>query len=419
MEVDTASQQTPQTASQIGNADLLVGLLADVAKDELGCLQDSLRTLPGSPRVVVLQSGGAASAAPPPTPDPWEHTSSVVVLPWSPVAVDGAAPNAVETFATAYRSIFATGTKLDVKACCVVASKIESPAPGWVCQLVQPLLAGDFDLVAPSYARRKFEGLLNNSIVGPLTRSLYGKRIQNPMGPDLGLSRKLFEEIAGDEQDGTAGTGLGLIARIAPTACRGEFRVCQAYLGSRIYPPIDWSNASALLNEILGPVFLSMEKNAPRWQQTRGSAPVTTLYDQESSLSESSGQTTAIDVPRLINSFQLGLRDLQEIWRLVLPPATVFELQRVSPQKFRIPDELWVRIIYDFALAHRLRTINRAHLLRSLTPLYLGWVASYALETEAADSLGLNRRLERLAIAYEAGKPYLISRWRWPDRFNP
>jgi hypothetical protein len=28
-------------------------------------------------------------------------------------------------------------------------------------------------------------------------------------------------------------------------------------------------------------------------------------------------------------------------------------------------------------------------------------------------------RLERLAAAYEGMKPYLISRWRWPDRFNP
>ena len=52
----------------------------------------------------------------------------------------------------------------------------------------------------------------------------------------------------------------------------------------------------------------------------------------------------------------------KKIWSLVLPPATLFELRKaVSPgsEQFRIPDELWARIIYDFALAHRLRTINR------------------------------------------------------------
>ena len=29
------------------------------------------------------------------------------------------------------------------------------------------------------------------------------------------------------------------------------------------------------------------------------------------------------------------------------------------------------------------------------------------------------QRVEKLARAYEEGKPYLQSRWRWPDRFNP
>ena len=57
--------------------------------------------------------------------------------------------------------------------------------------------------------------------------------------------------------------------------------------------------------------------------------------------------------------------------------------------------------------------------MRSLAPLYLGWVASYAREFENSDSRALARRFERLSLAYEASKPYLISRWRWPDRFNP
>jgi hypothetical protein len=107
---------------------------------------------------------------------------------------------------------------------------------------------------------------------------------------------------------------------------------------------------------------------------------------------------------------------------LVLPPVTLLELKRLarpSTSRFHLPDELWVRIIYDFALAYRLRTISRAHLLGALTPLYLGWVASYALEVGNAGPAEAEQRLEKLARAYEEGKPYLLSRWRWPDRFNP
>ena len=58
-------------------------------------------------------------------------------------------------------------------------------------------------------------------------------------------------------------------------------------------------------------------------------------------------------------------------------------------------------------------------MLRALTPIYLGWVASYALELENATPEAIEQRLERLCVAYETTKSYLISRWRWPDRFNP
>jgi hypothetical protein len=129
-----------------------------------------------------------------------------------------------------------------------------------------------------------------------------------------------------------------------------------------------------------------------------------------------------VDLRRLLEPFQLGFRNLQEIWSLVLPPGALLELRKVhglAPEEFRFPDELWTRIVYDFALAYRLRTISRDHLLRAMTPLYLGWVAGYALEVEANEAAAVQRRSERLCAAYENGKRYLVSRWLWPDRFNP
>ena len=58
-------------------------------------------------------------------------------------------------------------------------------------------------------------------------------------------------------------------------------------------------------------------------------------------------------------------------------------------------------------------------LLRAMTPLYLAWVASFAIEMDSAMPAAVDRRLEQLCQAYESGKPYVLSRWRWPDRFNP
>jgi len=54
-----------------------------------------------------------------------------------------------------------------------------------------------------------------------------------------------------------------------------------------------------------------------------------------------------------------------------------------------------------------------------MTPIYLGWLASYALEIEDTSPDVVEERLERLCVAFEGAKNYFVSRWRWPDRFNP
>jgi hypothetical protein len=194
--------------------------------------------------------------------------------------------------------------------------------------------------------------------------------------------------------------------------------ICQVHVDTRHLPAADSVDLSTVLAQTVGPLFAEMATNAPLWQRVRGSQAV-----------ESSGaavappaDTAPADTTPMLETFQLGFRNLQEVWSLVLPPVTLLELKRlsrVSVDRFHMPDELWVRIVYDFALAHRLRTISRTHLLGALTPLYLGWVASYALEVGSASPAEAEQRVEKLARAYEDGKPYLLSRWRWPDRFNP
>lgn len=416
MEVDSVAQQAVQNIGQIDSADLVVGIVADLSQEDVAEVCGALRTLPGSPRIVVLQNRLASDTTSTGSAAPAQD--SISLIPWA-LQNQSSPTTSVEGMLAAYQATLTVGARLGVRGCCVVASKLEHAPSKWICQLTAPLLEASCDFIAPSYARRKFEGLLNSSIISPLTRSLYGLRIQNPMGPDLGISQRLYEKLLDGEQNGkTGGSGMHLLASLVPLVLCGNLQASQAYLGARSYPPGDWTHVSSLLSEILGPIFLAMERNAACWQRTRTSSPVKVLNEPTSA----PRTTGTVEIDRLVNSFQLGIRDLQEIWGLVLPPASLLELRKLARlpiEQFHIPDELWVRIIYDFALAHRLRTINRDHLLRSLTPLYLGWVASYARELETAEENAVEHRIERLALAYEIGKPYLVSRWRWPDRFNP
>jgi hypothetical protein len=418
VEAEAIPQPVEQKTVDSTTADLVVAIVGDIEPDIVSKMCEALAALPQSLKIALLENEAretppaprseAASISPP--------RASVFRVPWPVTKPESTPTGAISVYAT-IQAVFAVADKLQARGCCVMASKLEAFTPQCISQFARPLVDGQGDLVLPHYARRKFEGLLTNSILAPLTRTLYGKRVNNPMGPDFGISRGLLEKVAA-KGGSASGNRLHPLASLTPAALCQNLNVLEVHLGSRVYPPTDWANMSSILADVLSPVFLEMERNAPCWQRTRFSTPLPSIG--EPCATSQDGAT--LDTTRLVESFQLGNRELQEIWGLVLPPSTLFELRklaRLPVDQFQMPDELWVRIVYDFALAHRLRTISRDHLLRSMTPLYLGWVASYAHDVQGANAFSVERRLERLCSVYEAGKPYLVSRWRWPDRFNP
>jgi hypothetical protein len=117
----------------------------------------------------------------------------------------------------------------------------------------------------------------------------------------------------------------------------------------------------------------------------------------------------------MVRAFHLGLKDLLPLWEQALSDETLVQLYPLGllgPEDFRFPPALWARVIADFAVAHHERRLPRDHLLRSLTPLYLGRIAAYVLETQAARSPRAAEVLERVCLAFEAEKPALSARWR-------
>ena len=412
MELDAVPQPALEQVDRLQGADLVVAILRSGngrSSAAAAIVREALGAFPQPPRAVLVVDDSAGGA-------PIEGETSLPVLVCH--LSDGAPALSPQEVFGAYQTVLGIGRKIGARACAVIASDLEAVTPLWVDRLVRPALEMKFDLVAPCYARHRWEGLLNRSIFSPLYGALYGKRIQNPLGPDFGLSGSFVESMLESQQGAGRTAPMNPMASVVSGAVRGNFQICEAYVGTRLQPPADWMNLSSLLAQILGPVFLDVERNVAVWQRVRGLQAVP-AFGMSELVSAEGGQ---VDAGRLIDSFHLGAQNLQDVWSLVLPPKALFEVRKLSrlpAAQFRMADDLWVSIVYDFALAHRVRQINRDHLLRSFTPLYLGWVASYALEVGAANPYEVEARLERLARAYEAGKPYLVSRWRWPDRFNP
>jgi len=313
---------------------------------------------------------------------------------------------------SAFRTIFRVAELLHAKACAVVDSDLRSITPEWIELLLRPLMHRGYDYVAPYYLRHKYDGTITNSIVYPLTRALYGLRVRQPIGGDFGFSGQLASHfLAQDVWEGDVAR-YGIDIWMTTTAICGGFRVCQSFLGAKIHDAKDpGSDLSAMLTQVVGSVFRLMEAHAPAWRAVQSSQDVP-IFGFRFGVGL---EPIQVNLQRMVDHFCRGLTDLGEIWDQVLQPDTAAELRdlsKVAPRDFHLPDELWVRAIYDFAVGFNARKIHPDHLLRSLTPLYMGRVASCVAETSNSSSREVEQKIEQLCLVYEKLKPHLIERWQ-------
>ncbi|WP_124847102.1 hypothetical protein [Acidipila sp. EB88] len=321
--------------------------------------------------------------------------------------------------AAAQAALLALASDSSAQSVVLLHPDLAALEPSALLQLTAPVLTREADLVMASYAQGPFDGLLNHSILAPLTRALYGKHVRFPLAPDFALSSRMAARLRMRAHSGGS-TGTSVLWPTTVAAAM-DATVAEVRLGLQHPTPSGDLDLATVIAQLVGSTFGEMELHAPLWQRVRA-AQHSVPFSQFAAPVAAPLSSETVDTAPMIKSFVLGSRSLQDVWGMILPPVTLLDLKRITllpAERFRLPDELWVRIIYDFALGYRLRTINRTHLLGALTPLYLGWVASYIQEASADPAFQAEARAERLARAFEDGKPYLVRRWRWPDRFNP
>jgi hypothetical protein len=315
---------------------------------------------------------------------------------------------------SAFRTIFETAAALKARACAVVDSDLRSITPEWIELLLKPVISGEFDYVAPLYLRHKYDGTITNSIVYPLTRALYGKRIRQPIGGEFGFSGSLAEFYLTKDVWKSDVARFGIDIWMTTTALANNFRLCQAYLGAKIHDPKDpGADLSAMLHQVTGSTCDLMDTYPDVWKTIKGSKSVPTFGFRYAVGLE----PVAVNVERMIEKFRLGVDELSGIWKNVLPKDILeflFSAKGLPREEFKMPGEIWARIIYSFSVAAHRKVLNREHLLKSLTPLYLGRTASFIMSVENSDAMEVEEEIERLCLSFEGEKGFLLDAWDKP-----
>ncbi|MGE5346404.1 MAG: cell wall biosynthesis glycosyltransferase [Acidithiobacillales bacterium] len=312
---------------------------------------------------------------------------------------------------SALRTIFRIAVELEAKACCVVDSDLRSITPGWIELLLSPVLRHGYEFVSPLYSRHRYDGTITNTIVYPMTRALYGKRVRQPIGGDFGFSGSLAGRfLEYDRWEGPVAR-YGIDIFMTTTALAEGRRPCQAFLGAKLHDPKDpGADLQPMMVEVVSTLFELMDRYEKAWDGVTGSEDVP-LFGFPYAVGL---DPVPVKVERLSAIFRQAATDLQSVWRSFLSEdsiAAIHDAAETRPEP-TLRDESWARILFEAVAGWKRRLLPAETLILSLVPLYLGKVATYVAETRDVTDEEAEQRLHALAAVFEREKDALRSLWR-------
>jgi hypothetical protein len=313
---------------------------------------------------------------------------------------------------TALRTVLEAADLVRAKACAVISPQAPTLDTGWIKNLLQPAYRDNFDFVAPLYSRHKFEGLLARNLLYPMTRALLCCGIRELHSTDFGFSGKLASYCLAQDVWTQDAVRVSPETWMVVSAITTGLKTCQTFLGPKVQPSAgSGTDVVAAIRETVGPLFWALETQQNYWMETVIPQPVPTFGPDH----ELSTENVRINRKRIYELFQTGVSDLSDILKTILTDETRTEIELVAAldeQQCRISNELWVRVVYEFASAYHHTVINRDHLLQSLVPLYRGKIYSYLVQHHNSTPDEMEADTENLCHEFEKQKPYLLEKWK-------
>jgi len=316
------------------------------------------------------------------------------------------------------RNLFGKALELGAKAIVIVDADLRSITPKWIYNLGSPLF-NDYGFVAPIYIRHKYDGTITNNIAYPLTRSLYGRRVRQPIGGDFGFSGELAKLYLKHKLWTQEIEQFGIDIWMTTIAMNRGVPICQSFMGSpKVHKPKDPSaDLGPMFSQVIGTIFDMMEPFYDFWEKVRWSKP-TAIYGF--GLGETDiPPPVEVNEERLYEKFHDQATQFQEQWSAILSSevyAKLMEVIELNKTRFEFPPALWAKIIFDFGVSYHRNVMGKEPLLEALIPLYYGRTLSYVRSTRNMDTREAEEYIEGQCLVFEETKPYLRERWM-PNHF--
>lgn len=133
----------------------------------------------------------------------------------------------------------------DMSATCgvVIDGDLESIEPEWIWELVQPIISGESDFVAPLYSRHKYDATITNQLCFPIIYAEWGEVVRQPIGGEFSFSQRyivsalnnLDDRHTDGHQTTDAIDAFGIDIFLTTHAIQNKFPLQQSYLGRKTH----------------------------------------------------------------------------------------------------------------------------------------------------------------------------------------
>ena len=330
----------------------------------------------------------------------------------------------VEKLSFVYRGLLGKGTgvrgileiteRLGAKVCVILEPDIMSVTPRWIRELAQPILDGGFDLVAPLYQESIPLAAVNDIIVYPLTRLLYGGDCRKPLGANLAMSGDLAGDMCQHDVWETDIARYGVDVWLTTAALTEGQRLCQTQLGTRrLSGKEDSSTRNPRFLQLVGTLFRMMGVYRRQWQEGRKHGSIS-IINRATKTTAPLEQDEEVDVEAFVASVRSGDQEHGWAWRSALRPddyAAVREILSHTPAHWRFPLDTWARIVIDFAVVYNRGESDPDKIAQALLPLYYARMIDFMYATEGKNALEIEEIIQAQAKAFFDHRDYLLERW--------
>lgn len=312
--------------------------------------------------------------------------------------------NGIPGKGSAIRLLFEIAHKSQAKVFIMLDSDLRSVEPWWIERLAQPIISNRTHYVTPLYLRHKYDGTITNNICYPLTSSLYGIKIRQPIGGDFGVSGELINIYLSKPEKTwethVARFGIDIWMTTIAINESGKKPV-QAALGAKVHDVKDpGKHLQGMFIQVVQTLFDLMIEYEHIWKNVRNIENVEVYGSQPSQVVEEIKVDLENLKRRAIETVserkdRIGYLN-QEIVSKVLSKGTI-----------DIDD--WIEIVYT--VANNYRKEKSEDTVIDLLGFYFARVADFVEKTRDIDTITAERILEDQLARFFEKKEEFAKKW--------